>query len=88
MGHTLFDPDEVIKKCGGAPRSMKGVGQLPAKLKVPDPIDAPTKLPSVGDDLVKKAQKHLCGKSGEVPSLQDLKLELKGDGSPFKVLHP
>jgi hypothetical protein len=88
VGHTLWDTDDLIARNGGkAPETMSSFTSLTQKMGLPaQPLDAPSSLPEVPDDLASIKQ-WLWSGSGDVPTAEDLQLDLSGNsqGSPFHV---
>jgi hypothetical protein len=86
VGHTLFNTEALlVKNSGHAPRTMSAMQTLAKRMKVAEPIDAPTALPPVDDAAVRSVQQHLQGSAGEVPGLKELGKDLESLSTPFKV---
>ena len=88
MSHTLWDAEYLIaKNQGKAPETMSSFTALVRRIQDPQkPLDAPTKLPLPPEDL-SCIQQWLWGGTGEVPTAEDLHIELpnNGVGAPFKA---
>lgn len=91
VSHTLWDSTYLISKNQGkAPETMASFTALVRRIPPPEkPLEAPEKLPEAPVDL-SDIKQWLWNGTGDVPSAEDLKLELPGNGAgaPFVVCFP
>ncbi|KAI9006431.1 putative photolyase class 1 [Hyaloraphidium curvatum] len=93
LGHTLWDPKDVVKaNKGKVPLTYRAFQGVVEKMPAPSaPLDAPTRMPAISDDDAKQlsfpssALAEPTGNAGSPPDSHSVFVEPAGPASPFSV---